>query len=234
MAMQSPKLMILKSFENFYSVLKDKFIQNNNIVDTCTSTSSTLPLSANQGRVLNNKIESLYPVGYIFIWCNNKSDGTVLNNAPDLSTAEKMAEHFGGTWQKINGRFLFGEYTASNNTTYSSGKTGGNYNYTLSAENLPQHTHSIPSLKGTAASNGKHKHTITTIYKTDARIDGNHARVAADGPNTTTEACICSEAGAHTHSVTTTASTTGIGNGKSKAYNIMPPYFCVYMWQRIA
>ena len=55
----------------------------------------------------------------------------------------------------INGRTIIGE-----DTTHALGTTGGTDNTTLTTANLPSHTHSIPSLSGTATG-GNHRHSMS-------------------------------------------------------------------------
>ena len=55
----------------------------------------------------------------------------------------------------INGRTIIGE-----DTTHALGTTGGTENTTLTSANLPSHTHSIPSLSGTATG-GNHRHSMS-------------------------------------------------------------------------
>lgn len=64
--MTNLKEIIQNSFANFYKVL------SKNVVNNLNSTSTTLPLSANQGKELNDRIEKLVPIGYIFTWTNKK------------------------------------------------------------------------------------------------------------------------------------------------------------------
>ena len=74
------------------------------------------------------------PVGYIFDWAPVEGDET------DLSTAEKVAEHFGyGSWKEISGKFTFGC-----NEEYPAGSAGGEATHTLSLNEIPAHTHQVP------------------------------------------------------------------------------------------
>ena len=101
MAITSMKEQLLQSFKNFYAFLEGKCVSN------LESTSNTLPLAASQGKELNDRIEKLVPIGYIFTWTNKKINGNTLN-APSLTTPDKVHNYFGfGTWEDINDRFLY-------------------------------------------------------------------------------------------------------------------------------
>ena len=73
---------------------------------------------------LNNKniFDLVYPVGAVYISMNQTSPQTL----------------FGGTWKQIQGRFLIGAGTA-----YPAGSTGGEATHTLTASEIPDHTHSF-------------------------------------------------------------------------------------------
>lgn len=67
------------------------------------------------------------PVGYIFDWA------PVAGQSADLSTPEKVAQHFGyGTWQEITGRFTFGR-----DASHEVGSTGGEEKHALTQPELP-------------------------------------------------------------------------------------------------
>ena len=84
---------------------------------------------------------------------------------------------------------------------------------------LNSHTHSIPALSGTAASAGAHQHNVKTLANAANTGVNNYAR-GWDYSGSTELGT--SSAGAHTHSVTTKASTTGKASGStanSTAFN---------------
>lgn len=174
---------------------------------------------------LNNIVNVVYPVGSIYI----STSGT------------NPANLFGGTWQAFGtGRTLVGINTGDGDFN-SVEKTGGSKTKTLAVANIPSHTHSIPALSGTAASAGAHNHYNSTFFVGHGNAwvlnDSN-----SDGIAGTDNACpgcgywttkYNSTAGAHTHSVTTNASTTG-ATGSTSAFSTMDPYITVYMWKRTA
>ena len=68
-----------------------------------------------------------HPIGYIFDWA------PVAGQNVDLSTPEKVAQHFGyGTWQEITGRFTFGR-----DASHEVGSTGGEEKHALTQPELP-------------------------------------------------------------------------------------------------
>lgn len=72
-----------------------------------------------------NILLSVYPVGSIY-----------------RSTASTSpAELFGGTWERIKDRFLLAA-----GDTYTAGSTGGEAQHTLTVNEIPSHSHTIPSL----------------------------------------------------------------------------------------
>lgn len=79
----------------------------------------------------------IYPVGSIYMTTSSANPGTV----------------FGGTWAKIQDRFLLGS-----GSSRAAGETGGSSTYSLTVSNMPSHNHGF-SL--TAASNGAHTHSLS-------------------------------------------------------------------------
>lgn len=93
-----------------------------------TDYGTTLPSNPTNGRLffqetsVTSLIDLVYPVGAVYISMNQTSPQTL----------------FGGTWTQIQGRFLIGAGTA-----YPAGSTGGEATHTLTASEIPDHTHSF-------------------------------------------------------------------------------------------
>lgn len=197
-------------------------------VNNLSSYATDQSLSANQGRALNEKLEKMFPIGYIFIWNNRKLTNfdETLSGAPALTSAQAVHDYFGfGTWQYVGDTFLYGNPNSQ----------GGASTVSLGVGNMPSHTHSIPALSGWAASSGAHAHNVRAKYNKDAATKSNGAARANGGGNDTSDWRFgnTDSQGAHGHNVSTNASTTG-SNGSGSAFSIMPPYKGVYIWQRIA
>lgn len=101
-------------------------------IDNLNSTSATDALSANQGRLLNDRLSNLlnffYPIGTIYE-----------TTSTDLDTTTKMAAHFGGIWEEYGS----GKVTVakSADTEFDTiGKTGGEKTHTLITTELPATT----------------------------------------------------------------------------------------------
>lgn len=217
----SIKEQLLQSFKNFYAFLEERCVSN------LTSTSDTLPLSASQGKELNDRIEKLVPIGYIFTWTNKNINGNTLN-APSLTTPDKVNHYFGfGKWERITDRFL---YSGS-----AIGGTGGESTVALSIENMPSHSHSIPSLSGYTKESGNHTHSIRAKYDNNCATKAGGVARANGGGSETSDFRFgdTSESGNHSHVVTTNASTTGATGSGTATHNNMPPYVNVYMWMRV-
>lgn len=87
-----------------------------------------------------------------------------------------------------------------------SNNTSGTASPASTGNNSAAHTHSIPSLSGTAASAGEHTHSVNTDLSFDSSKTGGYWNYIAYG--TATNGTL-SSAGAHTHTVTTNKSTSG-------------------------
>lgn len=138
-----------------------------------------------------------YPVGSVYITLSSLSP----------------ADLFGGTWERIKGRFLLSVGTPEENTdndTFGAvsgkiwsvplGSTGGQDFHQTTEEEMPSHTHSVyaPMLD-------------TPMYP---GTDWNYTPVLYT-PNGNNNAIICAAGGNQPH-------------------NNMPPYLAVYMWKRVA
>jgi len=162
----------------------------------------------------------------------NLSHVGMIIHTTTLDTMEKVIELYGGTtWEKIEGRFLLGV-----SASHAINTTGGEESHTLTLTEIPSHNHSIPALSGTAASDGAHTHSVWGQGYYGFCRDNNAPNIACQAwrQQTTDTAYTIggtNSAGAHTHKVTTTASTTG-AKGGSSAHNNMPPFKTVYIWER--
>lgn len=93
-----------------------------------TDFGSSLPSSMQSNQLFfqtlgsNYILDNVYPVGSIYMSVNS-------TNPKNL---------FGGTWEQIQGRFLFGM-----NSSYPAGSTGGEITHALTIGEIPEHNHTI-------------------------------------------------------------------------------------------
>ena len=98
-----------------------------------TDYGSSLPSSLQSNQLFfqtlgsNYILDNVYPVGSIYMSVNS-------TNPTNL---------FGGTWEQIQGKFLFGM-----NSSYPAGSTGGEITHTLTANEMPTHAHYMASGNG--------------------------------------------------------------------------------------
>lgn len=217
-----------------------------------TVTSATKATQDGAGNVITNTyikksdwLNLVYPIGAIYMSVNSTNPSTL----------------FGGTWVSWgSGRVPVGINTSETefNTVE---KTGGEKAHVLTEAEMPSHIHTIgahshglnshshiiPQLSGSAGSAGAHSHYLT--YETDvASGSGKHRTVPNGSGSNTGSAVGTKSAGAHTHTVTTNASTTGAASGNTansaqsasgsagsgNAHNNLQPYITCYMWKRTA
>ena len=170
------------------------------------------------GVILNR----LYPVGAIYISTNDTSPSSI----------------FGGTWQKIEDRFLL-----ASSSTYAKGSTGGEATHTLTEKEMPNHAHDYYR---PANVTDAHALTVAEMPKHGHRVVinawGEETRVTLG--ETTLPFCNSSKSIAytseqtgdgqgHTHSIDDESwQTVDVGGGN--AHNNMPPYLAVNMWVRVS
>lgn len=188
-------------------------------------------------------VREVFPVGAIYMSVNSTNPSTL----------------FGGTWERISGRFLFAA-----DSSHTAGSTGGEATHKLTAAEMPAHTHTGPNHQhaigthshtipahthtASASSAGAHTHTISRWkYATPTAGGTGYLASGSKDANYTT-----SSAGAHTHTITvskkeafststhdvmytTWEGTNNTGSaGSGSAHNNMPPYLSVYVWKRTA
>lgn len=138
---------------------------------------------------------SVYPIGSIYMSVNNVDPSTI----------------FGGTWQQIKDKFLLASGDA-----FANGETGGEISHTLSASEMPAHTHTVV---GSASPIGSSR-----IALNDESI------IVTEGTGGTTIGVSRITGGTTDLEVEGTAQSAGSG----VAHNNMPPYLAVNVWVRTA
>lgn len=156
-------------------------------------------------------INAVYPVGSIYMSVNSTNPSTL----------------FGGTWERLEGRFLIGAGTnmrTNTNATFGSlgvgepdfanGETGGQYYHKLGIDEMPEHNHDTNDWALVVNKNAVNIETdlggqpIVGVKPTNI-VPNLRATKNEDGNAT--------------------------GNaGGGKAHSNMPPYLAVYMWKRTA
>ena len=135
-------------------------------------------------------LDVVYPVGAIYMSVSEISPATL----------------FGGTWERIQNRFLLAAASS-----YTAGNTGGEATHTLTANEMPSHTHALRANTswGESETLGAWKQYFGSNILMDAGSSG-----------TTITTSYYYDAAQQA------------GGGGS--HNNMPPYLVVYMWKRTA
>lgn len=141
-------------------------------------------------------LDFIYPVGSIYISVNSTSPSVL----------------FGGTWEQIQGRFLLGAGTPSQNTNTShgtltdaqltwnfvAGQTLGEYYHQLNTSEMPSHSHMMAS------------------YWSNAGTTAGDVTLQSSAAQSNWWAAGCQS------------------SGGDLAHNNIPPSLTVYMWKRIS
>lgn len=168
------------------------------------------------GKLLKDYIQSfiktMYPVGSIYMSVN----------------ATNPSAYFGGTWVAWgSGRVPVGVNTSDSNFNTVE-KTGGAAAVTLSASQIPSHTHAKGTLA--AASAGAHTHNLQNQKAPWGTSASNRVLVDATSGYTAVTNKATTSAGAHTHTISGSTAATGGGG----SHNNLQPYITCYMWKRTA
>lgn len=158
-----------------------------------TDYGDTLPTSPQTGQLFFKEagaslFDLIYPVGAVYISMNNTSPATL----------------FGGSWTKVEGKFLLGTSSA-----YPSGSSGGEETHTLTVNEMPSHLHDgifYSETQGATSGSNIGLNNGTAGYKLSWTGSAGTANTEI-----------------HTNLA---------GGGAS--HNNMPPYLAVNMWYRVA
>lgn len=99
--------------------------------------------------------QGAYPIGSIYL----------------SVTDANPAALFGGTWERIGGRFLLGA-----DSTYAAGSTGGEAAHTLTVDEMPRHNHEIDNLNASGSAT-----PFMTVQAQDKRGSGGNVQTMYAG-----------------------------------------------------
>lgn len=143
-------------------------------------------------------VDLIYPVGSIYMSVNGTSPATL----------------FGGTWERIQDRFLLAA-----GSTYHAGDMDGEATHKLTTEELPSHTHGSKSLTGT--------------FRNMQWYNGTSSGIVSQGKNKANRTPPSGDKeGAATFTIDATHEHNSVGGDGE--HNNMPPYLVVNVWERTA
>lgn len=166
-------------------------------------------------RIATSKTETInavYPIGSIYMSVNDTKPSTL----------------FGGTWERLEGRFLIGAGTNMRTNTnesfgslgvgepeFANGERGGQYYHKLGIDEMPKHHHDTNDWTMVANKDAVKIRTnfgakCIEINAEDTNIVPNIKANKNEDGNATGD------------------------SGGGKAHSNMPPYLAVYMWKRTA
>lgn len=160
---------------------------------------------------IENLLNKTYPVGSIYMSVNSTDPSTL----------------FGGTWERLKGRFLIGAGAVADtnsNTRFgslgaekpdiASGETGGEYYHQLNATEMPEHNHDTNDWTIVANKNAA---LVSTNFGAKSLAKTEPTNIVPNIKATKNE----------------DGNRTGLEGGGGK-HNNMPPYLAVFMWKRTA
>ena len=156
------------------------------IIQETAEMSDTEQLAARNSNFLY-LLSVIYPIGSIYISAASTSPSSL----------------FGGTWERIKDRFLLAA-----GDTYTLGATGGEYEHTLTANEMPTHRHPMYAYSASASETAS-----GSDYVGDRAV---LLEYTSESRKTYWQQLFQAETG---------------GN---KPHNNMPPYLAVYVWKRTA
>lgn len=169
---------------------------------------------------MNAILDFIYPIGSYFI-----------TESSNLNTVEKVQNHFGGTWTRVEGRFLYGSSSA--------GSTGGSNDAIIVS-----HSHTFKGTESTTSDDGSHNHDLcsTDSWSYDVVGAGNNSEQGGVGMVKQDDGKekfystdyrgnrLVSSADDHSHTLTPAGTITTTGSSATNAN--MPAYRSVFMYRR--
>lgn len=186
------------------------------------------------GPIASEIFKMMYPVGEMLITRRDGNPSTWLGF---------------GTWERYGaGRVPVG-FSASDTDFDALDKTGGAKTITLSANEIPSHTHTIGPFTDVATSSaGAHSHfvasegegtpgspalTATNHIRAMSNSGGSESRYGFGGVTTSPSKGLTTTSGGHTHTITIPQNNSG-ATGGGGAHSNVQPYIVVFMWRRTA
>lgn len=162
-------------------------------------------------------VDLIYPIGSYFI-----------TESSNYDTTTKVANHFGGTWEKVQGKFLLGATEGSEqadlaNLGYS--RSGNNYHYWTDSDG---NRHNVSDV---SSDDGEVKHQLTVREMPSHNHPLRNVNWYEDNINENTIPAVqCGYYGRNG----TIWWLNAVNVGDNQPHNNMPPYRTVYMYRRTA
>ncbi|MFR8269346.1 MAG: tail fiber protein, partial [Oscillospiraceae bacterium] len=144
--------------------------RSNDGTNIVSSTYSITNIDQTSPGILKINAGSIIPGGYL------PCDGRAVSRTTYANLFKVIGTTYGSgdgsttfNVPNLNGKISVGK---SSGDFASLGSTGGSISNTLTMDNIPSHTHSIPALSGTAANSGAHTHTMAAKGSVSSSFGG--------------------------------------------------------------